>query len=1022
MAEHHNIDGSETVIDPTVHWHILNYKGGVGKTKQKLKIWKLLVKGITAFSLTMVIATCRIPGTDFVLTAYANSDKTIIGLCTGGIGNPVVPNTDVYTDGWTGCYVYYGSYDGSAMKYRVLTNATTVFGGNTMLLDCDNTITDYKFDDNSNIWASSGIKSWLNGDSFYKNTSVFTVQEKAAITSSVKIIPSAMDGNGYTYSRYAPLTGEHIFILDAMEATRPSYGYTNFYDIDNGGSDNRYRQKRGTCEGWWLRSPHSSYDQYASCVHGFGYIDGYRVSEGLGVSPAFNLNLKSVIFSSLISGAEYKLTVRDANMTIAERDGSDVTRSGNVVTIPYTISGTNSGKATRVSVLITDSAYRAGTSLTTGYTYLKLAVDKWGKSGTGTFTLPKAYADKTCGKDYYAYILAETVNDGVATDYASVPASITIPKAAESSITFYTDDREYEIPFTWDMLNSPANIGLSYDSNMATFALTLSNNAEQGQNKITTALRSLGFYVDSINYYNILDYYHPAATFAYKQVTVNKEKKNFFIITVRGTSSLGDGLSDVSLSTEGAKDFAADIFNSFKLFAIEATEKGWDELDYNDNIFLVTGHSLGGAVSNYIAGSKYFTRLAPIEQRYVFNFAPAKSWLNSTNNDPNIINIINELDPVPRVGAGVFTGDHAGINDVFYPYVDGIKSIYTALTGKPLKHTVLGSYDIMGEHSTSVYLSYLLSRGDYEVTSGPSIRISVEESCLDTETLFSTLENAYIEMMGSSKQPADMTEYLPNIINTDIDNDGIDEEFLFTLSENGQEGTVEILLSNGAALSFDDIAGTDENNWQLPIDSMYPVDICATDIDNDGICEVLFKQVTGSTAGIVCQGYLCDYVDGEWTTLTFHNEDSAMIVDIELAPDGAVMLIDYGSKEGSFQYRDYSGIKYRLNGSYLQGIEQNKNIAKEYWPLEVWELDTSNYADHDFTVTDEALAQFRSALGLDGTDVSFSVGNVFCFDEQRDIYLKKITYTDLTTGYSGYIYVNKYNSIVDMSVLLNGAA
>ncbi len=60
---------------------------------------------------------------------------------------------------------------------------------------------------------------------------------------------------------------------------------------------------------------------------------------------------------------------------------------------------------------------------------MKLSVASWGRSGTGTFTLPDAYANKTCGKDYYIYILAENVNDGTATDYASVPVSITISES-----------------------------------------------------------------------------------------------------------------------------------------------------------------------------------------------------------------------------------------------------------------------------------------------------------------------------------------------------------------------------------------------------------------------------------------------------------------------------------------------------------------------------------------------------------------------------------------------------------------
>ena len=105
---------------------------------RKMKKWKVIIKGITAFLMAAVIAMSQIPGTDFVLTAYADSDKTITGLCTGAIGNPTSG-----AGGWS--YVYYGRYGGSAMKYRVLDKASNDFGGNTMLLDCDSTITNKSY-------------------------------------------------------------------------------------------------------------------------------------------------------------------------------------------------------------------------------------------------------------------------------------------------------------------------------------------------------------------------------------------------------------------------------------------------------------------------------------------------------------------------------------------------------------------------------------------------------------------------------------------------------------------------------------------------------------------------------------------------------------------------------------------------------------------------------------------------------------------------------------------------------------
>ncbi len=353
---------------------------------------RLLSIGVSAL-LAVSTFLAAIPQTETIV--YADSDKTITGLCTGAIGNPASG-----AGGWS--YVYYGKYggNGNAVKYRVLSKSTSDFGGNTMLLDCDSTLINkahvsqspYEYGENG--WTNSEINAWLNGENFYGNTNVFTAQENAAIASSTKASAARDDGRGWEGELgYAPLVGEYVFLLDAVEATRPSYGYPNT------GEANATRSKSAY---WWLRSPYSDYVSIAGLVSPTGSIGYGSVSNDDGVSPAFNLNLSSVIFSSLIPNKtnEYKLTVKDTDMTIAQTGGQDITRAGNVVTVPYTISGTKSGEATQVSVLLTDSEYSFGTVAITGYSYQKLNVTTWDTSGTGTFTLPAAYANKTCGTDY----------------------------------------------------------------------------------------------------------------------------------------------------------------------------------------------------------------------------------------------------------------------------------------------------------------------------------------------------------------------------------------------------------------------------------------------------------------------------------------------------------------------------------------------------------------------------------------------------------------------------------------------
>ena len=432
-----------------------------------------LLKRNLAFLITAVMAigvVSYVPNDVTKVQAEDTMAKTNVELGTSGISNPTLSDSR-----WSGSYVYFGKYNGNAVKYRVLDNETTVFSkadsnGNkakTMLLDCDSVLwtgdgsngsSDSRFDKDgkanegaskANEWAYSDIKRFLNSekDSTSNNnvpaydysstgflTTSFSKTEQNAIAASTKEniyagdsgnSNNGKDGDGVSYLDWEPLTGEKIFLLDAKEATNESYGYSN----------SSSRKKTGGNADWRLRSPDTYNASEAGYVLSVGIISSGGVDGGIvGVSPALNINLSSVLFSSEILNSEeklegYKLTLIDDKLEITITSDENVTRNDNEVTIPYTISGNDVGNVTQVSVLITDKAYETGNENGANVLYYGALTLSEGKV---TFTLPADsttldLSDKVCGKDYFAYIVAEDVNGTYETDYASTPCEISIP-------------------------------------------------------------------------------------------------------------------------------------------------------------------------------------------------------------------------------------------------------------------------------------------------------------------------------------------------------------------------------------------------------------------------------------------------------------------------------------------------------------------------------------------------------------------------------------------------------------------
>ena len=395
-------------------------------TKPKVRLSKVLLNLILSAAIILGSMPCK----PFVMEVKADtqSEKTITGLGLGTIDTCPTPHGNAES-AWDGDYVYFGKYDGTPMKYRVLSCPDRV------LLDCDNVLKKIPFStSNNNSWEESDIRKWLQGDEFYNNPAVFTAAEKNAIIDSncdIEGISEGLTPDGYTDVELS--YPDPVFVLNVSAVTNDNWlGY--YKSIEKSGTRKKTYftgTEQGKYAKWWLRSSSNEKkkdgDVDWSCVAGVeedGSINPLGVSDNaVGVSPALYLDTAPILYSSLINvnnGAEeYKLTITDGDLSVS---CNSVEKEDDRVTVSYTCTdNSESADPTQISVVVTGEEWE--------YTdidliqYTKLAMDSFGSSGTGTFTLDPG-ARGTWGEDYHVYILAEDVNGTCETDYASEPVEI----------------------------------------------------------------------------------------------------------------------------------------------------------------------------------------------------------------------------------------------------------------------------------------------------------------------------------------------------------------------------------------------------------------------------------------------------------------------------------------------------------------------------------------------------------------------------------------------------------------------
>ena len=434
----------------------------IESTKPKVRLSKVLLNLILSAAIILGSMPCK----PFVMEVKADdqpAEKTITGLGLGEIKEPTSPSGSSVS--WNGDYVYFGKYNGKAMKYRALYMLSGLDSNNYLLLDCDNVLTNVQFDGSSNNWAGSVednyrdsvIRKWLGGEKFYNKDGIFTSAEKYAIRNYNNSDEGDWLGGDFpdAYENALSSGEEPAFLLDARSVINDDLGYLNNTDA----SDSREKKDLdGNPAKWWLRSKSTETKDGKPCVFSVepdGSLSKNSVNDAnVGVSPALTVNLARVLFSSEVedeTGSVYKLTLKSDYL------GSPVckpcTRDGNKVTISYSVSHNPDYTPTQLSVVVTKN-YKWDSS--SGWIkknedenakllqYAKLDTgDSFKAVGTGTFILDDEKITGEWGKDYNVYILAEKVNDADKTDYASEPIEIKQLEISAENKEYTYDGKEH---------------------------------------------------------------------------------------------------------------------------------------------------------------------------------------------------------------------------------------------------------------------------------------------------------------------------------------------------------------------------------------------------------------------------------------------------------------------------------------------------------------------------------------------------------------------------------------------------
>ena len=357
-----------------------------------------------------------------------------------------------------------GGYNTDPIKWRVLENAD---GQLFLLSDQNLDVFEYHKENESVTWEKSTMRSWLNGYGASENTggdsgidytsdnfisAAFSEKERAAVADTEVVNKDNIDEDYGTNSEGGNDTTDKIFLLSIDEAVNRSYFpklssnrfSTNTDYVAGGGKTGGYMSNSGDGDCWWLRSPGFDNSMAAYIEEDGGEVfEGNPVNNGAtAVRPAFNLDLRSVLFTSAAAGGksangmdngltavsdydgnEWKLTLLDdsRNFTVTETEVSS--KPGDTITLNY--SGATAGDNEYISAILADD---------NGAQYYGRVAQPTEASGQIQIEIPASLADGT----YTLNVFSEQYNGGAnddtkLTDYASAFEAVSLTVSSDTT-------------------------------------------------------------------------------------------------------------------------------------------------------------------------------------------------------------------------------------------------------------------------------------------------------------------------------------------------------------------------------------------------------------------------------------------------------------------------------------------------------------------------------------------------------------------------------------------------------------